>query len=113
MKKSLLALTACLLSAATLTGQPRYDYDKLQREDLGRGVVAIRKDASTVCLSWRSLSSDPADTGFNIYRNGRQGGSLRGATRKPRQGEPPQTGTIYPPGTCPDRLCEHPSQSSV
>lgn len=72
MKKSLLALTACLLSAATLTGQPRYDYDKLQREDLGRGVVAIRKDASTVCLSWRYLSSDPADTGFNIYRNGRK-----------------------------------------
>ena len=51
MKKSLLALTACLLSAATLTGQPRYDNDKLQREDLGRGVVAIRKDASTVYLS--------------------------------------------------------------
>lgn len=72
MKKSLLVLTACLLSAATLTGQPRYDYDKLQREDLGRGVVAIRKDASTVCLSWRYLSSDPADTGFNIYRNGRK-----------------------------------------
>lgn len=72
MKKSLLALTACLLSAATLTGQPRYDYDKLQREDLGRGVVAIRKDTSTVCLSWRYLSSDPADTGFNIYRNGRK-----------------------------------------
>ena len=72
MKKSLLALTVCLLSAATLTGQPRYDYNKLQREDLGRGVVAIRKDASTVCLSWRYLSSDPADTGFHIYRNGRK-----------------------------------------
>ena len=69
MNKHWLCLTACILTTG-LAAQPRYDFDKLQREDLGRGVIAIRKDASTVTLSWRYLSSDPITTGFNIYRNG-------------------------------------------
>ena len=69
MNKHWLYLTACILTTR-LAAQPRYDFDKLQREDLGRGVIAIRKDASTVTLSWRYLSSDPITTGFNIYRNG-------------------------------------------
>ena len=69
MNKHWLCLAACILTTG-LAAQPRYDFDKLQREDLGRGVIAIRKDASTVTLSWRYLSSDPITTGFNIYRNG-------------------------------------------
>ena len=69
MNKHWLCLAACILTTG-LAAQPRYDFDKLQREDLGRGVIAIRKDASTVTLSWRYLSSDPITPGFNIYRNG-------------------------------------------
>jgi len=69
MNRHWLCLAACILTTG-LTAQPRYDFDKLQREDLGRGVIAIRKDASNVTLSWRYLSSDPITTGFNIYRNG-------------------------------------------
>ena len=72
MKKHLLCLITTILIAASLNAQPNYNYEKLQREDLGRGVVAIRKDASTVTVSWRYLSSDPMDTGFNVYRNGKK-----------------------------------------
>lgn len=72
MKKHLLCLITTILIVASLNAQPNYNYEKLQRENLGRGVVAIRKDASTVTVSWRYLSSDPMDTGFNVYRNGKK-----------------------------------------
>ncbi len=72
MKKHLLCLITTILIAASLNAQPNYNYEKLQRENLGRGVVAIRKDASTVTVSWRYLSSDPMDTGFNVYRNSKK-----------------------------------------
>lgn len=45
-------------------------YSKLQKEQLGRGVVAIRENPSDVVVSWRYLSSDPINTSFNVYRNG-------------------------------------------
>ena len=35
---------------------PAYDYSKLQREKLGRGVVAIRENQSEVAVSRRYLS---------------------------------------------------------
>ena len=41
---------------------PAYDYSKLQKEKLGRGVVAIRENQSEVAVSWRYLSSDPVNT---------------------------------------------------
>ena len=72
MKKYLLYLIASMLVTMSPNAQTRYNYKKLQRENLGRGVVAVRKDASTVTVSWRYLSSDPMDTGFNIYRNGKK-----------------------------------------
>lgn len=55
-----------------VAAQPRYDYSQLQREHLGRGVIAIRENASTVVLSWRYLSSDPMNEAFNVYRNGKK-----------------------------------------
>jgi len=42
----------------------------LKHEKLGRGVVAIRENSQTVFVSWRYLSSDPMNVGFNVYRNG-------------------------------------------
>lgn len=50
--------------------QPNYDYTKLKREKLGRGVVVVKKDDKTNVITWRYLSSDPIETTFNIYRNG-------------------------------------------
>lgn len=49
---------------------PAYDYSKLKREKLGRGVVAIRENPSDVIVSWRYLSSDPTNTSFRLYRDG-------------------------------------------
>lgn len=65
------ALAACSLAVTTLA-QPAYDYAKMQRERLGRGVVAVRQQPSEVVVSWRYLSSDPLNTAFHIYRNGQR-----------------------------------------
>lgn len=61
-----------LPSVATMTAQTGYNYSKLQREKLNRGVVAIRENPSEVIVSWRYLSSDPIQTGFNVYKDGKK-----------------------------------------
>nr|WP_270460925.1 rhamnogalacturonan lyase [Bacteroides intestinalis] len=63
---------------------PAYDYSKLQKEKLGRGVVAIRENPSEVAVSWRYLSSDPENTAFNLYRDGKKIAQV-----------PATTGTFY------------------
>ena len=37
-------------------------------EKLGRGVVAVRKGADSVFVSWRILGTEPDDIAFNLYR---------------------------------------------
>lgn len=37
-------------------------------EKLGRGVVAVRMDASRVYVGWRLLATDPESLAFNVYR---------------------------------------------
>ena len=39
-------------------------------ENLDRGTVAVRVSSTKVFLSWRLLGTEPAATGFNIYRDG-------------------------------------------
>lgn len=84
MKKNLWKWAApaviCVVAFATIScieenkeetvDAPAYDYSKLKREKLGRGVVAIRENPSDVIVSWRYLSSDPRNTSFNLYRDG-------------------------------------------
>ena len=69
MKYITVFFSLCLM-AASLVAQPNYDFTKLKREHLGRGVIAIRENPSTVAVSWRYLSSDPMNESFDIYRNG-------------------------------------------
>ena len=69
MKCITVFFTLCLMTAS-LVAQPNYDFAKLKREHLGRGVIAVRESPSTVAVSWRYLSSDPMDESFDIYRNG-------------------------------------------
>lgn len=69
MKYISLFFSLCLM-AAYMIAQPNYDFSKLKREHLGRGVIAIRENPSTIAISWRYLSSDPMDESFDIYRNG-------------------------------------------
>ena len=68
--KHILFTFMTLCAAISLPAQPAYNLQKLEREDLGRGMIAVRKDNRTVSLSWRYLSSDPMETQFNLYRNG-------------------------------------------
>lgn len=56
----------------SVAAQPNYDFTKLKREHLGRGVIAIRENPSTVAVSWRYLSSDPMDEAFDVYRDGKK-----------------------------------------
>ncbi|MDD4821929.1 MAG: rhamnogalacturonan lyase [Bacteroidales bacterium] len=61
---------SCLIVAIGTYAQPHYNFSKLKREKTDRGVVAVRQDADTVCVSWRYLSSDSKKSAFNLYRNG-------------------------------------------
>ena len=55
-----------------------YNAAKLDMEDLGRGVTAVRvNDEGDVCVSWRYLSKDPKEIAFNVYRI-----ELKGVPRK-------------------------------
>ena len=69
MKCITLFFSFCLIAISSIA-QPNYDFSKLKRERLGRGVIAIRENPSTVAVSWRYLSSDPMNESFDIYRNG-------------------------------------------
>ncbi len=71
MKCITLFFSFCLIAVSSIA-QPNYDFSKLKRERLGRGVIAIRENPSTVAISWRYLSSDPMNESFDIYRNGEQ-----------------------------------------
>ena len=69
--KQLTSLLLLLLATATLSAQPRYNMEKLQRERLDRGVVAIRQ-GNQVTVSWRILSSDAVGEPFDVFRNGKK-----------------------------------------
>ena len=58
------------LAACPLSGQPRYDFSKLNMEKLDRGVVAVRQADGSVFVSWRMLRGDSKDEPFDVYRNG-------------------------------------------
>lgn len=69
MKKSISIYLFLILFCTGLSAQPSYDYSKLKKEQLNRGIVAIKKNANTNFISWRYLSSDPINIAFNIYRD--------------------------------------------
>ena len=68
LRKIILSLMLCSCALAGIA-QPCYDFSRLQRERLGRGIVAVRQDADRVAVSWRYLSADPMKTAFNLYRD--------------------------------------------
>ncbi len=70
MKKILASLVFCLPLAAS--AQTRYALADMQMEQLNRGVVALRTAPDQTLVSWRYLQSDPIDTQFLIYKNGKQ-----------------------------------------
>jgi rhamnogalacturonan endolyase len=48
-----------------------------QMENLGRGVVAMRKSTDSVFVSWRMLGTDPDAIAFNIYRTTGTGAAIK------------------------------------
>jgi len=67
-------ISLCLLISinSIVISQPSYDFNKLKKEKLNRGFVAIRENNNNVNLSWRYHSSDPIDISFDLFRNGRK-----------------------------------------
>ena len=63
-----LFLLVVLTSFCRLWAQPNYA-PTLQKERLGRGLVAIRQDSAHVAVTWRLLATDDDGTAFNVYRN--------------------------------------------
>ena len=71
MKKSTILAVGSILAGSSFA-QSNYDFSKLQSENLGRGVVAVRQNPKQVAVSWRYLSCDPENITFDIYRDGKK-----------------------------------------
>lgn len=72
--KSIIGAALCLamLMPKGVFAQSEYNFTKIQRERLNRGVIAVRESEKNVAVSWRYLSSDPDNQSYDIYRNGRK-----------------------------------------
>ena len=70
-KLFLLSFLFSFLPLSFAQAQPRYDMQHINREQLNRGVVAIRQ-GNQVVVSWRTLTSDAVGQAFDVYRNGKK-----------------------------------------
>ncbi|MBR0181496.1 MAG: rhamnogalacturonan lyase [Prevotella sp.] len=75
MKRSLFFIYFLFLISyflfSPVVAQPRYDMKTINREQLDRGVVAIRS-GEKVIVSWRTLTSDGVGEAFDVYRDGKK-----------------------------------------
>lgn len=63
-QKKLWSALAALCVATGTVAQPAYNYSKLQKEQLGRGVVAIRENPSDVVVGVVALPVFRSDQYF-------------------------------------------------
>lgn len=75
---ALLMLLSSLYGFAEAQQIPNYS-PNIQKENLGRGLVAYRDGAYMIDISWRYLETDSLQTSFNIYR-----ASINGSTEGTR-----------------------------
>lgn len=63
-------LTLFILLCTCICGfaQPNYDYGKIQREHLGRGLICLQEGDWTI-VSWRLLKGEESNVAFNVYQN--------------------------------------------
>ncbi len=84
----------------TVAKPPVVGYAKERvREKLDRGLVALRRAASEVRLSWRFLAADAADTAFHVLRSEGNGRAQR-ITTQPITATSDFTDTTAPAGEC-------------
>lgn len=57
-----------MLATICVQAQTNYDYSKIQRERLGRGLTCVREGDWAV-ISWRLLKGEEKDVAFNVYQN--------------------------------------------
>lgn len=69
-KKQVFTVFILVFLSSLCFSQPNYNYKKIKKEKLGRGLVVIKNSDKSNFLTWRYLSSDSHSLGFNIYRNG-------------------------------------------
>lgn len=69
---TLFSLLTAAVMPSSVGAQARYNLDRMQMEQLDRGVVAVRTSADSVLVSWRYLRQDATDTEFDVYRNGKR-----------------------------------------
>ncbi len=69
MKKLLFCAVMCF--GSTAVAQTNYSLTQMTMERLDRGVVAMPVAPGQILVSWRYLQSDPLDTHFAIYKNGK------------------------------------------
>ena len=74
MKRGLLCILNVICAICTIIAQPNYNRTLIMHEKLGRGFVVFNDpdNSDSICLSWRLLTDDPKDIGFNIYSNGQK-----------------------------------------
>lgn len=70
MNTKLTLLIIWLCAALSAVAQPNYDYEHIQRERLGRGLVCMNDGVNTI-ISWRLLKSEESNAAFNVYQNGK------------------------------------------
>ena len=68
--QKLLTTVFAIVAGLHLWAQSRYDFSNLQREQLDRGVVAVKTQDGKVAVSWRTLTCDQKGQPFDVYRNG-------------------------------------------
>lgn len=68
MIKNFIVLILLLSSLERVQGQTAYAF--AQAEKPGRGLVAFKKDESSVIITWRYLATDAKNAAFDVYRNG-------------------------------------------
>ena len=83
--------------AAFLQPATAYDFSKLQREKLGRGVIAFRSGEREAVVTWRYRMQDPTNLAFNVYRDGQRLNAqpLSGATFYKDKTFNPSKGGLY------------------
>ena len=53
------------------------NYSGVQKEQLGRGLVAVHNGEGVVSVSWRYLETDPLDVAFDLYRQESSGAPVK------------------------------------
>ena len=71
MKQQVFSMILALGCTWTAMAQPAYDLSRMNREQLNRGVVAVR-NGQQVVVSWRTLMTDQVGEAYDVYRNGQK-----------------------------------------